>query len=120
MGHFNVSSMVLTLVMKPRLLVLSRYSRLGASSRLRTLQYKPWLEKAGFKVEYATFFDDDYLKHLYTKKKSNVYSLKYYLKRLILLKQRFQFDIIWIEYEALPWVPWFIERALLPKSVSEA
>jgi len=51
--------------MKDRLLVLSRYSRLGASSRLRTLQYRQWLEDAGFDVEYAPFFDDKYLQRLY-------------------------------------------------------
>ena len=44
LGDFDVSGMARTVGMKDRLLVLSKYSRLGASSRLRTLQYRRWLE----------------------------------------------------------------------------
>ena len=26
-------------------------------------------------------------------------------------------DLIWLEYEVLPWIPWFIEKILLPRGV---
>jgi len=103
--------------MKDRLLVLSRYSRLGASSRLRTMQYKPWLEDAGFDVEYAALFDDDYLKMLYSGQKSKTDLLRYYRQRISKLRQRPKPKLAWIEYETLPWLPWIMEKALLPKSV---
>jgi len=105
-------------MMKDRLLVLSRYSRMGASSRLRTMQYEPWLEEAGFEVEYSALFDDKYLKCLYSGQGSKIDFFKYYFKRIVQLRRSAQFKLIWIEYEALPWLPWFVERALLPSAVS--
>jgi glycosyltransferase involved in cell wall biosynthesis len=103
--------------MKETLLVLSRYSRLGASSRLRTMQYQPWLEAAGFRVEYAEFFDDTYLQKLYSGTNVKLGLFKYYGTRVSQLKQRPKPNLIWLEYEALPWLPWLIERAILPASV---
>jgi hypothetical protein len=50
---------------KKRLLVLTRYTRDGASSRLRTMQYRPWLEGEQFDVEYLPFFDRQYLRQVY-------------------------------------------------------
>ncbi len=103
--------------MKNRLLVLSRYSRLAASSRLRTLQYCRWLNYAGFDVEYAALFDDGYLQRLYSGQRSKAELFNYYRKRVSNLRRRPQPTLIWIEYEALPWLPWIFERALLPASV---
>jgi glycosyltransferase involved in cell wall biosynthesis len=117
MGNLDVSGLARTTIMRDRLLVLSRYTRLGASSRLRTMQYKPWLEDAGFEVEYSALFDDNYLKRLYSGQGSKIGFFKYYLKRIRQLTRSAQFDLIWIEYEALPWLPWLIERILLPTSI---
>jgi len=103
--------------MKDRLLVLSKYSRLGASSRLRTLQYRRWLEDAGFTVEYSALFDDRYLQRLYSGEKTHADLVKYYRKRFSQLRQTPRPRLIWVEYEALPWLPWMLERALLPASV---
>lgn len=103
--------------MKYRLLVLSRYSRIGASSRLRTLQYRPWLENADFDVEYAPFFDDSYLERLYTGTRRKADLFWYYGKRISQLMQRPKPTLVWIEYESLPWLPWVIERAFLPHHV---
>jgi len=103
--------------MKPRLLVLSRYSRMGASSRLRTLQYRQWLIDAGFEVEYAALFDDHYLHQLYSGRKDRAGLAKYYRQRIAQIRRRPRPDLIWLEYEALPWLPWSLERALLPASV---
>ena len=103
--------------MKDRLLVLSKYSRLGASSRLRTLQYRRWLEDAGFAVEYSALFDDRYLQRLYSGEKTHADLIGYYRKRLSRLREIPRPGLIWVEYEALPWLPWLLERALLPASV---
>ena len=103
--------------MNDRLLVLSKYSRLGASSRLRTLQYRRWLEDAGFAVEYSALFDDRYLQGLYSGKKTHADLIGYYRKRISRLRQTPRPGLIWVEYEALPWLPWMFERALLPASI---
>lgn len=96
-----------------RILALTRYSRLGASTRLRTLQYLPSLEAAGFQVEVAPFFDDDYLTDLYSGRRAPLRTLSYFTRRIQRLRKTGGFDLIWIEKEALPWMPWFVERFLL-------
>ena len=103
--------------MKDSLLVLSKYSRLGASSRLRTLQYRRWLEDAGFAVEYSALFDDRYLQRLYSAEKTRSDLITYYRKRFSRLRQTPRPGLVWVEYEVLPWLPWLLERALLPASV---
>ncbi len=103
--------------MDEHLLVLSRYSRLGASSRLRTLQFEPWLRQVGFSVEYASLFDDAYLVNLYEGEKKSIDVLRYYAARASLLRRRPKPKLIWLEYEVLPWLPWLIEKALLPSGV---
>lgn len=100
-----------------KLTILSRYSRLGASSRLRTMQYIPSLEQAGFEVAFAPFFDDAYLTDLYSGRRNPLRTLKYYTNRLSQFRTARNTDVLWIEKEALPWVPWAIERALLPRGV---
>lgn len=101
----------------PRILVLSRYTRLGASSRLRTHQFRPWLEESGYEVEYMPLFDDNYVTGLYSEKKNSYRHLKYLSNRLVALSKIKKPNLIWLEYEVLPWVPWFLEKYLLPQGV---
>lgn len=100
-----------------RLLILSRYSRMGASSRLRTLQYVPYLQAAGFEVEVASFFDDAYLEALYAGRRSHPGSAKYFARRIRDMVSARRADIVWLEKESLPWVPWPLERLLWPHGV---
>ena len=102
---------------KPCLRVLSRYSRLGASSRLRTLQYRHYLEEAGFDIEYEALFDDAYLHNLYAGSRDNTALLRYYFNRLASLRRKPAPDLIWLEKELLPWVPWLVEKTLLPRGI---
>lgn len=103
--------------MELKLLVLSRYGRLGASSRLRTLQYQPFLEASGLDVEHVPFFDDHYLTRMYAGQTDRAALLRYFSGRLRALRRRPRPDLIWLEYEALPWLPWALEAALLPSDV---
>ena len=41
-----------------KILLLTKYSELGASSRLRNYQYLPWLRANGFEIEVAPLLDD--------------------------------------------------------------
>jgi glycosyltransferase involved in cell wall biosynthesis len=98
-------------------LCLTRYGRLGASSRLRTLQFIPWLEANGFKVTVSPLFDDLYVERLYAGQIAWPTVIKGYARRVARLLDQMQFDVIWLEKEALPWIPAFFERLLLQRAV---
>lgn len=96
-----------------KILLLSKYSRLGASSRLRTMQFLPGLSAAGFEITVQSLFDDAYLEQLYQKKgRSLGHMLKCYWRRFLILLQLKQFDAVWLEYELLPYFPAWLERYL--------
>lgn len=96
------------------ILILSRYGRLGASSRLRMLQYLPSLGQVEVKCDVRPFFDDEMLRAKYQLGGYGFSSLvRAYGSRVIQLLRRKRFDLIWIEKEALPWLPVQVERALL-------
>lgn len=96
-----------------KILVLTKYTRMGASSRLRTLQYLPLLEEQGFEFTVQSLFDDTYLKNLYSQKgRSKSVLGKLYLKRLLTLFTAKNYDAIWIEKEIFPYLPAFAEQVL--------
>ncbi len=96
-----------------KVLLLSKYPRMGASSRLRSLQYLPALADEGIEVTVSSLFDENYLRELYEKgRKSKVRSLMLYLKRLFLLLTAFRYNVLWIEYEVFPYLPAFAEQLL--------
>ena len=99
--------------MSKRILVLTKYSRMGASSRLRTLQYLPLLEEQGFEFTVQSLFDDNYLKNIYSRQeRSNSAIGKLYLKRLLTLFTVKSYDAIWIEKEIFPYLPAYAEQIL--------
>lgn len=100
-----------------KILLLSRYTRLGASSRLRTMQYLPALAREGIEVQVVPFFDDAYLHTLYAGSPKKTSSVAHVFNRIRQVRVRPAPDMIWLEYETLPWVPWLIERAVLPRRV---
>jgi len=64
-------------------LVLTRYERLGASSRIRFLQYLPMLEAQGFTFDVRPLLDNAYVASLYGGPRVGVSRiLGAYLKRL--------------------------------------
>lgn len=99
-----------------RVLLLTRYGRTGASSRLRFLQYLPGLDEYDIDVYPAPFLDDVYLKELYDgRRPSMARVLAFYSARLRQLVKAREFDVLWIEKEVLPWVPpWVAMTALSP------
>src|SRR4051812_30008430 len=96
-----------------RILLLPRYSRKGASSRLRTLQYLPYLEEHGIHVSVGELFDDEYLELLNSRTdRSATKVARLYARRLVSLISTFKHDLIWIEKEVFPGVPALVERLL--------
>lgn len=115
MGHQSVFKEGGSVTM--RILALTRYGRLGSASRLRVLQYLPALVEKQACVDVQPLFDDDALGHRYTHGRYGLSTvLRSFGQRLRALLQRKRYDLIWIEKEALPWWPLWIEQALLAKT----
>lgn len=92
-----------------KVLYFTKYSRNGASSRLRSYQFFPFLQNTGINVTVKPFFNENYLDNLYLgKKKSLLLLLNAYLKRFFLLFTIYKYDKIVIEYELFPYFfSWF-------------
>lgn len=102
-----------------KILLLTKYSRLGASSRLRALQYIPYFQECGHIVKVHYLFDDAYLEMLYTARKRSLWlMMKLYLSRVIALLTASRHDVVWIEKEALPYFPAAFERLLNKLKIS--
>jgi len=100
------------------ILLLSRYQWLGASSRYRSYQYIPRLESRGHTVTVAPLLSDTYLRRLYDRQPLPAGDLlRSYARRLRDLRSAQRYDLLWIEYEALPWLPYAAERAIRPRSI---
>ena len=96
-----------------KVLALTKYGRLGASSRMRSLQYAPWFRQAGLEVTAQSLISDELLAARYQHGNYGFSLLRAYADRLRALMARQQFDLVWIEKEALPWWPLWLELALL-------
>lgn len=97
-----------------KILLLPRYDRLGASSRLRLYQYIPAFRSAGFIVEVSELFAADYVKALYEKGNRIIPVISAYIRRFMTLLKRRNYDVILLEKEAFPWFPAWFERLMLP------
>lgn len=96
-----------------RVLALSRYGRLGASSRMRIYQYVPALQAMGIEVEVSPLLSDNYIKRLYAEQMTNWLGVFHdYLMRTIHLLSAKKFDLLWIEKELFPNLPAWFEQAL--------
>lgn len=97
-----------------KLLILSKYGSLGASSRLRSLDYIKYFDKKGIQSKVSALFDNEYLERLYSKKKTSKLSLlKYYLNRLkLVFCDLKKYDVIFIEKELFPYLPGVFEKII--------
>jgi glycosyltransferase involved in cell wall biosynthesis len=99
--------------MTQNLIVLTRYGALGASSRLRFLQYLPFLRVTSptFEVTWQPLLNDSYLRKLYAKKSTRLAVIASYARRAWFLMQHRAkpFEVLWIEKELWPWVPAWLE-----------
>lgn len=84
---------------------------------MRFYQYKSWLETAGIDVTVSPFFSDAYVAGLQHGRKSLREVIAAYPQRMRALLKTQWFDLVWIEKEALPWLPTWLEHALLPKRI---
>lgn len=95
------------------ILLFSKYGRKGASSRVRSLQYLPYLDEKGHSVSVCPLFPSEYLDMLYGKeKRSFPLILKSYWERSRKLSKVKDHDAVWIEKELFPWLPLIEEKIL--------
>jgi glycosyltransferase involved in cell wall biosynthesis len=102
-----------------KVLLLARYGRLGASSRIRSYQYLDWLRASGIDVTTAPLLDDEYLGDLYAGRRPDVARVAAsYVRRIGWLLRSAKYDLVWIEKEVLPWLPawpeWFLNVRRVP------
>lgn len=96
-----------------RLLLLSKYTRAGASTRYRSLQYLPHLRAAGVEVTVSPLFDDAWLAARYGQGGRPVAALaSAFLRRLGAVVRARRADAVLLEYEAIPYFPALPERVL--------
>ena len=98
-------------------LILSRYTALGASSRLRALQFIPFLETAGARVDCSPLFNDKYIAQLYAGKRSLANIAFSYVRRFFRLARLRRYDVIWIEKELLPYLPKVVDLMIYRSKV---
>lgn len=99
--------------MTMKILLLSRYNQMGASSRVRFYQYIPYLATQGIHVTVANLLGSNYLEDLYRGRRKRFGDITgAYIRRLGHLLKSNRFDLLWVEYEILPWLPAWAETML--------
>jgi len=98
-----------------KVLALTRYERLGASSRVRFLQFLPFLKKSGIEVSVSALFSNYYVEQLQLGRKPIFDISNSFIKRIIIILKTKNIDVLWIEKDCLPWIPYWLECILLSK-----
>jgi glycosyltransferase involved in cell wall biosynthesis len=104
----------LSLLVDMILLLLTRYSNEAASSRYRFYQYAEYFRAQGVDIIIKPLFDDRYVKNI-SKYGNQQYLnvISSYLNRIFLLVTNQDHDLIFIEKELLPWIPYELEYLLI-------
>lgn len=95
-----------------KILLLSRYGPLGASSRVRFLQYIPFFQSQGIEVAVEPLLSDAYLRSLYSGGSRWRQAVRGYTHRCLMLLGTRRFDAVIIEKELFPFLPAIVERFL--------
>ncbi len=96
--------------MSVRILALTKYGPLAASTRQRIMIYEPALRAAGMEIEYSPLLGDEHVARLSRGLgKSPLHVAQAYLGRLRTLARARNYDLLWVHYELFPYLPW-IER----------
>ena len=99
--------------MPDKISICTRYSEMGASSRLRFFMYKKHLSEHNVSASFFPMLGDGYLKRLYAGKPTKLHALCALAKRLLQIP--FLRKNLLIEYELLPFIPEKVERFFLKR-----
>jgi glycosyltransferase involved in cell wall biosynthesis len=98
----------------PKIIYFTKYTEAGPSSRYRSYQYKNYLETNGFEVITYALFPTKYIHDLYGKGKKNwLILIPRYIQRFFQLMMLRDYDILFVEYELFPFLPFFLETIVL-------
>lgn len=96
------------------ILAFPRYGRAAPSSRYRMLQYVPLLRAQGIDVEVSPLLGDWYVERMFAGQPTAPARMAAaFLHRMRHTLCRRNADLVWIEKELLPYLPWPLERLLL-------
>ena len=96
-----------------RVLILSKYGPLAASTRHRFLQFLPWLASEGIECEVSTLLDDTYLRELFEHgRASRVHAIRALVRRIGAMGRAGRFDVVLLYLESYPYLPVALTRAL--------
>jgi glycosyltransferase involved in cell wall biosynthesis len=96
-----------------RVLFLTKYPRVGPSSRYRVFQYIPYLEREGFECAVQCFHAPAYLEAFYgTRRVSPLYHAARVLRRIARLAAASRYDVVFIQKELFPLTPPLFEFAM--------
>jgi glycosyltransferase involved in cell wall biosynthesis len=79
----------------------------------------PYLEANNVETVVVPFFSDAYVNSIGNKNSKPIFSiaLSYIFRFFHLIKHR-SIDLIWVEYEVFPWLPYFIDKIFFKKGVA--
>lgn len=99
-----------------RILILSKYDKKGPSSRYRSYNYTKYFKRNGIAYVFCPMMNTDYINQLYSKNALRIMYFKlqavFYRMYFLLFKIK-NYDLIIIEKELFPNLPYFIEAFLL-------
>lgn len=79
------------------------------------MQYLPHLANAGLEAQVESLFDANYLAQMYAGRRSSRTLVKSLVRRMYAMREKA--DVVWLEKEALPWLPWTAEKILWPRNI---
>ena len=113
---FSITKMVddtRNVYLERNVLALTRYGKSGASSRIRIMQFTDLLARSGWNVRVSALVGDDLLSIRYRGARGLGPIVQAYALRLRVLFFSSQIDLLWVEKEAFPFFPAWLENALL-------
>src|SRR5579883_154075 len=97
---------------RKRALFLLRYSSVAASSRVRLLQYRPYLEARGWDIHVDSFWDDEFLARLYWQGSRPPLMYARALSRRIRslsVAPTSDYDVVITHQDVFPWMPYVLD-----------
>lgn len=96
-----------------KVLILTKYGTLAASTRYRFLLYGPYFAEAGIDYVVSPLLGDDYLRvRLASGRRRGYTALRAIWRRLGALRQARRFDLVIVYFELFPYAPAFFEWLL--------
>ncbi len=95
------------------ILAFTKYEDKGASSRIRLLQYIPYLEQGDIDITISPLLSNDYLAKLYSGNRSRNFDVIFsFFRRFTQLMSIGDYDLIWLQGELFPYFPSIFESIL--------